>query len=107
MMTANTPSLKASMRPLVILPTPFIGLRVKREQPVTGRSCAYRKSHSAVFTECNIVALRSKLATISIRQGQVPSEVRQAAENISEEEALRQLGDWVRVYLRRGHRSAS
>ena len=37
----------------------------------------------------------------------VPPEVRQAAENISEEEALRQLGDWVRVYLRRGHRSAS
>jgi DNA-binding MarR family transcriptional regulator len=34
-------------------------------------SCAYRKSHSAVFTQCNIVALRSKLATISIRQGQV------------------------------------
>jgi hypothetical protein len=33
MMTANTPSLKASMRPLVILPTPFFGLRVKREQP--------------------------------------------------------------------------
>jgi len=37
----------------------------------------------------------------------VPPQVRQAAENISEEEALRQLGDWVRVYLRRGHRSAS
>jgi hypothetical protein len=31
--------------------------------------CAYRKSHSAVFTHCNIVALRSKLATISIRRG--------------------------------------
>jgi hypothetical protein len=37
----------------------------------------------------------------------VPPEVRRAAENISEEEALRQLGDWVRVYLRRGHGSAS
>src|SRR5258706_15646444 len=37
MMTANTPSLKASMRPLVILPTPSVDLRVKREQPVTGR----------------------------------------------------------------------
>lgn len=32
--------------------------------------CAYRKSYSAVFTQCNIVTLRSKLATISIRQGQ-------------------------------------
>ena len=29
--------------------------------------CAYRKSHSAVFAQCNIVALRSKLAAISIR----------------------------------------
>src|SRR5258707_10503581 len=37
MMTANTPSLKASMRPLVVLPTPSVDLRVKREQPVTGR----------------------------------------------------------------------
>jgi hypothetical protein len=37
----------------------------------------------------------------------VPTEVRRAAENISEEEALRQLGDWIRAYLRRGHGSAS
>src|SRR5258706_9384376 len=37
MMTANTPSLKASMRPLVILPSPSVDLRVKRQQPVTGR----------------------------------------------------------------------
>ena len=32
----------------------------------------------------------------------VPPEVRQAAENISEEEAHLQLGDWIRLYLRRG-----
>lgn len=37
----------------------------------------------------------------------VPPEVRQAAENISEEEAHLQLGDWIRRYLRKGHRSAS
>jgi len=30
----DTPSLKASMRPLVILPTPSVDLRVKRQQPV-------------------------------------------------------------------------
>jgi len=37
----------------------------------------------------------------------VPPEVRQAAENISGEEAHLQLGDWIRLYLRKGHRSAS
>jgi len=37
----------------------------------------------------------------------VPREVSQAAENISGEEALLQLGDWIRLYLRKGHRSAS
>ena len=37
----------------------------------------------------------------------VPPEVCQAAENISEEEAHLQLGDWIRRYLRKGHRSAS
>src|SRR5258708_19917095 len=37
MMTAKAVSIKACMRPLVILPTPSVGLRVKREQPVTGR----------------------------------------------------------------------
>jgi len=37
----------------------------------------------------------------------VPPEVRQAAENISEEEAHLQLGDWISLYLRKGHGSAS
>jgi hypothetical protein len=37
----------------------------------------------------------------------VPPDVRQAAENISEEEAQLQLGDWIMPYLRQGHRSAS
>jgi len=37
----------------------------------------------------------------------VPPEVRRAAKGISEKEALRQLGDWVRVYLRTGHGGAS
>jgi hypothetical protein len=37
----------------------------------------------------------------------VPPEVRQATANISEEEAYLQLGDWIRMYLRKGHRSAS
>ena len=37
----------------------------------------------------------------------VPPEVRQAAKSISEEEAHLQLGDWIRLYLRRGHRNAS
>jgi hypothetical protein len=37
----------------------------------------------------------------------VPPEVRQAAENISEEEAHLQLGDWIKPYLRRGHWRAS
>jgi len=37
----------------------------------------------------------------------VPPEVRQAAENISEEEAHLQLGDWIKLYLRKGHRGAS
>jgi len=37
----------------------------------------------------------------------VPPEVRQAAVNISEEEAHLQLGDWIRLYLGRGHGSAS
>jgi len=32
----------------------------------------------------------------------VPLEVRQAAENIPEEEAHLQLGDWIRLYLRKG-----
>ena len=36
----------------------------------------------------------------------VPPDVRQAAENISEEEARLQLGDWIRLYLGKGHRSA-
>jgi hypothetical protein len=37
----------------------------------------------------------------------VPPEVRQAAENISEEEARLQLGNWIRLCRRKGHRSAS
>jgi len=37
----------------------------------------------------------------------VPPEVRQAAVNISEEEARLQLGAWIRLYLRKEHRSAS
>jgi len=37
----------------------------------------------------------------------VPPEVRQAAENISEEEAHLQLGDWIKLYLRKGRGSAS
>ena len=37
----------------------------------------------------------------------VPPDVRKAAENISEEEAHRQLGDWIRLYLRKARRSAS
>jgi len=36
----------------------------------------------------------------------VPPEVRQAARNISEEEARLQLGDWIKLCLRKGHRSA-
>jgi hypothetical protein len=31
----------------------------------------------------------------------IPDEVRQAADNITEEEARRQLGDWVDAYLRK------
>ena len=37
----------------------------------------------------------------------VPSDVRQAADNISEEEARRQLGDWAGAYLRRRRGKAS
>lgn len=37
----------------------------------------------------------------------VPPDVRHAAENISEEEARLQLGDWIMLYLRKGHRNAS
>jgi hypothetical protein len=37
----------------------------------------------------------------------VPPEVRQAAEDISEEEARLQLGDWIRRYLGKRHRSGS
>jgi hypothetical protein len=37
----------------------------------------------------------------------VPSDVRQAADNISEEEARRQLGDWVGAYLHMRHRKTS
>jgi hypothetical protein len=33
----------------------------------------------------------------------VPPDVRQAAENISDEEAHLQLGDWIRLYLHGGH----
>jgi hypothetical protein len=33
----------------------------------------------------------------------VPPEVRQAAKNISAEQAHLQLGDWIRLYLRRGN----
>ena len=36
----------------------------------------------------------------------VPPEVRQAAGNLSEEEAHHQLGDWIKLCLRKGHRSA-
>jgi hypothetical protein len=36
----------------------------------------------------------------------VPREVRQAAENISEEEAHLQLGEWIKLYLRKGHRAS-
>jgi len=41
------------MRPLVILPTPSVGLRVKREQPVTGRfpPDAYRLGFDAEFSQ--------------------------------------------------------
>ena len=37
----------------------------------------------------------------------VPPEVRKVADNISEEEARRQLGDWVGAYLRRRRGKAS
>jgi hypothetical protein len=37
----------------------------------------------------------------------VPPEVRQAAGNLSEEEAHLQLGDWIKLCLRKGHRGAS
>src|SRR5258708_8874062 len=54
MMTANTPSLKASMRPLVILPTPFFGLRVALEGGWSVRHAyrqlAYRGSPSLVWS---------------------------------------------------------
>jgi hypothetical protein len=68
----------------------FVGL--------TDTLAALREEHTASGTH--------RVRTIPFPRW-VPSEVRQAAENISEEEALRQLGDWVRVYLRRGPRSAS
>jgi hypothetical protein len=35
----------------------------------------------------------------------VPPEVRQAAKNISEEQAHLQLGDWIKLYLRKGQRA--
>ena len=37
----------------------------------------------------------------------VPPDVRQVADNISEEKARRQLGDWVGAYLRRRHAKTS
>jgi hypothetical protein len=36
----------------------------------------------------------------------VPIDVRRAAKSISEEEAYLQLGDWIKPYLRKSHRSA-
>ena len=47
-----------------------------------------------------------RLRTISFPRW-VPPEVRQAAGNISEEEAHHQLGDWIKLCLRKGHRGAS
>jgi hypothetical protein len=37
----------------------------------------------------------------------VPPDVRQAAKNISKEDARLQLGDWIGLYLRKEHASAS
>src|SRR2546430_13912108 len=75
MITANTPSLKASMRPLVILHTPFFGLRAKREQPVTGPlpPNAHRLGFDAEFSEKTRACLSrvesSALCTKSLNAG--------------------------------------
>lgn len=64
------------------------------------------KKTLAAFREEHTQSGAHRLRTIPFARW-VPSDVRQAADNISEEEARRQLGDLAGAYLRRRHGKAS
>jgi hypothetical protein len=79
----------------------------RRLWPAIGRLAnSLDKKTLAAIKEEHTPSGAHRVRTISFPRW-VPPEVRQAAENISKAEAHLQLGDWVKLYLRRGHGSAS